>query len=422
MSAVRSPYTRTAWYNRAARVEPGRDHIFSQVDEEKHTKRRQQMAAGYSGKENTDLEPTIDKYVTQLLSLIRREYISTPSVQYKPMDLARIAQYLTLDVISDIGFGQAFGDLASNSDVDAYIKSSEQGLFAISLTCASGLLPILQWPPIARFVGPSEKDKSGIGKVLGTARRMIDDRLKSETQNKTDMLAAFMRHGLTRDDLFTEAWLQIIAGSETTATAIRGTMLYIMANPRVYAKLQREVDDTVATGLAPQIVPDAVAREMAYLQAVLREGFRIHPPVTDIVPKRVPKGGDTVTVDGKTVFLPGGTNVGYSVFGLNSRTDIFGDDAGHFRPERWIVDPDGGNAEHVAAMKRTTELIFGYGKYQCLGKNIAWMEYSKVIFEFLRNFDFAIARPEKPLKEHNYVGIFVAHGQHVVVTKRGINA
>lgn len=46
MSAVRSPYTKTAWFFAATRIEPGRDHIFSQIDEEKHTKRRQQMAAG----------------------------------------------------------------------------------------------------------------------------------------------------------------------------------------------------------------------------------------------------------------------------------------------------------------------------------------------------------------------------------------
>jgi len=48
MSAVRSPYTRTAWFNRATRVEAGKDHIFSQIDEKKHAKRRQQMAAGVS--------------------------------------------------------------------------------------------------------------------------------------------------------------------------------------------------------------------------------------------------------------------------------------------------------------------------------------------------------------------------------------
>jgi hypothetical protein len=49
MSAVRSPYTRGAWFNRATRVEPGKDHVFSQLDEVQHMKRRQQMAAGVSG-------------------------------------------------------------------------------------------------------------------------------------------------------------------------------------------------------------------------------------------------------------------------------------------------------------------------------------------------------------------------------------
>lgn len=48
MSAVRSPYVRSRWFNSATRLEPGRDHVFSQLDEEKHTKRRQQMAAGVS--------------------------------------------------------------------------------------------------------------------------------------------------------------------------------------------------------------------------------------------------------------------------------------------------------------------------------------------------------------------------------------
>lgn len=297
------------------------------------------------------------------------------------MDLARKTQYLTLDVISDIGFGQAFGNLSSDSDMHSYIACTEEVMTSISILCASGLLRVFQWPPIARLLGPNEKSQDGFGKAMATTRQMIDERLKSETKGKSDMLAAFMRHGLTREDLFTEAWLQILAGSDTTATAIRGTMLYVTSNPRVYAKLQHEIDETVLAGLAPDVVPDAVAKELVYLQAVLREGFRIRPPVTDIVPKKVPPGGDTVHVEGSTIYLPGGTNVGYSVNGLNSRKDIFGEDAEVFRPERWIIRHDGGNKQQVAEMKKTTEMIFGYGKYQCLGKNIAWMEYSKAIFE-----------------------------------------
>ncbi|KAF1977408.1 cytochrome P450 [Bimuria novae-zelandiae CBS 107.79] len=376
---------------------PGRDHIFSVVDEEKHTKRRQQMAAGYSGKENTDLEPTIDKYVTEFVDLIRQKYISTTTVS-KSMDLARKSQFLVMDVISEIGFGRAFGNLASDTDVDAYLASTEEILRTMSVVCASDILRrIIQWPPLARLLGPNEASKSGVGKVMGTARKLIDDRLKMETDSKTDMLVAFMRHGLNREDLFTEAWVQIIAGSETTASAIRGTMLYLITNARVYRKLQREIDDTLAAGLAPEVVPDTITRDLVYLQA------------------KVPKGGDTVFVEGKSVFLPGGTNVGYSVNGLHHRKDILGEDAELFRPERWI---GGGDVDWITEMKRTTELIFGYGKYQCLGKNIAWMEYSKAVFELLRNFDFAVADPLDCFHEKNCVGTFVCEGLWVLVTDR----
>lgn len=45
MSAVRSPYTKAGWYT-GIQFPPGRDNILSQRDEEKHNKRRAQMAEG----------------------------------------------------------------------------------------------------------------------------------------------------------------------------------------------------------------------------------------------------------------------------------------------------------------------------------------------------------------------------------------
>jgi hypothetical protein len=37
-------------------------------------------------------------------------------------------------------------------------------------------------------------------------------------------------------------------------------------------------------------------------------------------------------------------------------------------------------------MERTTDMILGYGKYQCLGKPIAWLEIRKVLFEVCEFF------------------------------------
>jgi cytochrome P450 len=383
MSAVRSPYTRTYWFNASTRFEAGKDHVFSELDESKHTKRRQQMAAGYSGKENLSLESDIDGNIKELIHLVRSKYISSPQ-DSKPMDLARKVQFFTLDVISKIGFGEAFGDLQADADLNDYIKSGEVGLSIANFLSALGLTWYYHWPPIARLLGPSEKDKSGFGKMMAVARKLIDSRLEKSTQGRSDMLASFMRHGLSKEDLFSESLLQILAGSDTTATAIRSTMLYVTTNNRVYRCLQAEVDAAVRSGAAPaapEIAQDSTLRTLPYLQAVIQEGLRILPPVTDQVPKKVPPGGDLVTVEGKEYYLPGGTDISYNVWGVHRDRAMFGEDVDVFRPERWLVEENSTDESKLMEMRRTNELVFGYGKYQCLGKPIALMEIAKVIFE-----------------------------------------
>lgn len=59
------------------------------------------------------------------------------------------------------------------------------------------------------------------------------------------------------------------------------------------------------------------------------------------------------------------------------RNPIFGEDVHLFRPERFTEASDDRRAE----MYRTTELIFGSGRWQCAGKSLAFMELNKVFFE-----------------------------------------
>jgi len=48
MNSIRSPYTRADYYYLATRFQAGKNHVFSELDEEKHKRRRQQLAAGVS--------------------------------------------------------------------------------------------------------------------------------------------------------------------------------------------------------------------------------------------------------------------------------------------------------------------------------------------------------------------------------------
>lgn len=187
------------------------------------------------------------------------------------------------------------------------------------------------------------------------------------------MLGSFMRHGLSQEEASGEALLQVVAGSDTSAATIRIVLLNLMSAPSVYQRFQAEVDSAAANGRISSPIKDSEARQMPYLQAVIKEGLRISPPAIGLFSKVVPKGGDMIN----GFFVPEGTNIGTDGLGLHHSKKVFGEDAEVFRPERWLE----AEGEQLARMNGVSDLIFHHGKWQCLGKTVAQMELNKIFVE-----------------------------------------
>lgn len=167
-----------------------------------------------------------------------------------------------------------------------------------------------------------------------------------------------------------------MAGSDTTATAVRSTLLCLLGNPAALAALRRELDAGVAAGRVSAPVTDAEARRLPYLQAVIREGIRLFPPATGLLAKQVPAGGDVLL----GYRVPAGVQVGHNICALARSSALFSPDAEAFRPERWL-EADAADAARFRDMVAAVELVFGHGKFQCLGRTIAQMELNKVFVE-----------------------------------------
>ena len=153
-------------------------------------------------------------------------------------------------------------------------------------------------------------------------------------------------------------------------------MLHVVTNPSIYNKLVDEILTAVREHDLPSPVPDAAAKKLPYLQAVIKEGLRIWPPITGLMSKIVPPEGDNF----RGMNLPAGTVIGYSAFGLSRNKEVWGEDADFFRPERWLE----GTKDEIRAKEAAVDLVFGHGKWLCLGKNVAYIELNKVIFEVSR--------------------------------------
>lgn len=91
----------------------------------------------------------------------------------------------------------------------------------------------------------------------------------------------------------------IVAGSETTGTALAGITYYLCKNPTTLTTLLSEIRSSFAS--ADDITFES-AGKLPYLDAVIREGLRIYPPFAAGNHRVAPKGGDYV--DGH--FVPEG--------------------------------------------------------------------------------------------------------------------
>lgn len=165
-----------------------------------------------------------------------------------------------------------------------------------------------------------------------------------------------------------------IAGSDTTATALRMTIFHVISQPHVYNALRAEIDAASENNsLTSPIASDLEARKLPYLQACIKEGLRICPPATGLLDRAVPAEGDSY--EGR--FIPGNTSIGTNNYAMQRSKEVYGADADFYRPERWLE----AEGEQKYRMEKTQELVFNFGRYSCLGKTIALMELNKCIIE-----------------------------------------
>jgi cytochrome P450 len=207
------------------------------TDEKRYAELRAKLMPGYTGKDVHSLESDIDDRVMNLVGLVEREYIDKDQF----MDFAKLAQYFTLDNLTQIAFGHPFGFLTKNEDLFSYNASSTAYFPIMELGCKIPFIhKILTSPLMQATAAPKPDEKIGFGAIVDLTQKVVAERFGPEPKHRQDMLGSFVAHGVTQQVCESESMLQILAGAESTATTLRCTFLYILTNPTVYAKLLAE--------------------------------------------------------------------------------------------------------------------------------------------------------------------------------------
>ncbi len=200
------------------------------------------------------------------------------------------------------------------------------------------------------------------------------------------MLAEFEDGGTMSDEeLRDQLMTLLLAGHETTATALAWTFDLLLRHPEPLRKLR----DSLAAG------------EDEYLRATISESLRLRP-VIPLAGRRLAKD---LVADGLT--LRAGTDVTPAIWLTHTRADLYPEPFA-FQPERFLGD----GPESYAWIP------FGGGIRRCIGASFAEFEMRIVLREVLTRCDLHKASPLPEKTGRRNITLSPKDGTPVVVTAR----
>ena len=259
--------------------------------------------------------------------------------------------------------------------------------------------------PLTIIPGPEDRDRleqqlrwlnrAGPLKGFLTTRDEVDrlifeqiEERRGEDSDRDDVLAMLLaaRHEdgspMTDRELRDELMTLLVAGHETTASALAWAFERLSREPAILARLTGEVRD---------------AGEEDYLLATIQETLRRRPVLPNTAPRLVKQ---PVTVGGWD--YPVGVALVANAYLLHHDPDVYPDPYA-FRPERFVGEKPG----------TYTWIPFGGGRRRCIGMSFAMLEMKIVIRELLCAYELQACGDSPEVARRRNISIRPARGSRV---------
>lgn len=336
-------------------------------DGEQHLRDRRLLSPHFHGQHLQQIRELVDE-------VVERDLERWPIG--RPFAVRPYLHEITLEIIIRIVLGEEL-----YRSIGARLRQGLADLVkinpALMLTVTALRRDLGPWSPWGRFV-----------RVRRAVNELVDDAMRRARATDGDdggVLSGLVRTGLSDEEIHDELMTLLLAGEETTASALAWAFERLTHNPAVLGELVRSID----------------AGEDGYLQAVITETLRSRPLVA-VTPRWL---GSETEIAGRS--LPAGTVVCISQLLAHANPERYPEPE-RFVPERFLEsDPD------PAAF-----LPFGGGARRCLGAALAQLEMTTVLRAALSRFRVRAARPRSERITMHHVTFSPSRGAEVVLELR----
>nr|BAC53891.1 cytochrome P450 [Petunia x hybrida] len=248
----------------------------------------------------------------------------------------------------------------------------------------SDVFPLLRWLDIQ---GLRRKMKRDMGKGKEILSTFIKERIKEQENGRAkgtdflDVLLAFEGKGKDEPAKLSEHEINIfilemfLAGTETSSSTTEWALTELLRNPETMARVKAEIAEVVGPN---KKFEESDIDKVPYMQAVVKETFRLHPPLPFLLPRKATQDTKFMGYD-----VPKGTQIFINAWAIGRDPECWHDPL-DFIPERFIgskIDFKGLNYELIP---------FGAGRRMCVGVPLGHRMVHFVLGTLLHEFNWEL--------------------------------
>lgn len=344
---------------------------------------RRMIAPAFTDRAVKEQESLVQKQIDLLMQRLKAQADGST-----PIDMCKWITFTVFDVIGDLTWGESFHCLET-STYHTWLTSIMANIQIIACVSVGLRFPYIPVALLVLMASPKtilisrEHIRSVKDKVCKRLARLTDAArpdFMSHISKKTEA-----NEGLSLLEMQTMSHVFVIAGSETSATALSGAVYHLLRFPQRLRRLQDEIRTSFARD--DEITYEAVVK-LPYLAAVVQETLRIYPPVPGILQRIVPREGTFIAGQ----YIPGGTVIGVHHYASYHSPSNFRDPE-LFVPERWLNDSSSLYADErqlYVEDQRDVLQPFSVGPRDCIGRRLAYMEIKLILARLVWGLDWEL--------------------------------
>ncbi|KAF7291232.1 hypothetical protein MIND_01266800 [Mycena indigotica] len=384
------------------------------VENDEHKRQRKILNQAFAPSQIRLLTETFLNISVQCRDMWLAQFAKDPNADHQVIDIFDWFRKLTLDVIGQAGFGydmdalEVKGQPNELNDVLTKIFHAPHSRMLMGFMILQAMVPafrLIPFPGTHVFVECKNETFRIGGEILQRAKDTLfqTGAERVEVGSKRSVLSLLLRANvnpeipvsqrLTDDEVIAQIPTLIVAGHESTSSAVSWAVSFLAGDQARQNKLREELQ-----GL-PEVPTMDELNNAEYLEQVVRETLRMHPSL--VFTQRMamqedvlPLGKPYIDANGKThdsIYVTKGQMIHIPLLAVNNDPEIWGPDAHVFNPERWDKTPEAVNA--IPGVWANTLAFFG-GPHACIGYRFALAEIKSILFVMLRTFEFSHVNTE----------------------------